>query len=265
MYEKYWELSEKPFENTPDPQFLYYSNQHREALARLYYAVQEKKGAAMLTGEMGCGKTLLSRTLINDLDAEKFQPALIINPTLTPLQMLGEIGIQLGGREVFRDRISMMDALWEILKTNRKNGKWSVIIIDEAQQIKRTDVFQELRMLLNYQVEREFLLTLILLGQPELRDRINRLRAFKQRISIRCHLGRLDPGEVSIYINHRLSVAGGQKPIFANDALELISEYSGGIPRSINNICDMCLLVGFIDKTKEIDEAIVERTVEELD
>ncbi len=185
MYEKYWELTEKPFENTPDPRFLYYSSQHREALARLFYAVQERKGAAMLTGEMGCGKTLLSRTLTSSLDEEKYLSAVIINPTLTPLQMLGEIGIQLGGREVFRDRISMMDALWEILKNNWKNGKWSIIIIDEAQQIKRTDVFQELRMLLNYQLEREFLLTLILLGQPELRDLINRLRAFYQRISIR--------------------------------------------------------------------------------
>lgn len=265
MYEKYWEFTEKPFENTPDPRFLYYSNQHREALARLFYAVQERKGAAMLTGEMGCGKTLLSRTLTNSLDEKKYLSAVIINPTLTPLQMLGEIGIQLGGREVFRDRISMMDALWEILKNNWKNGKWSVIIIDEAQQIKRTDVFQELRMLLNYQLEREFLLTLILLGQPELRDRINRLRAFKQRISIRCHLGRLEQSEVFSYIEHRLSVAGSKQPIFAKDALQLISEYSGGIPRNINNICDMCLLVGYIEKTKEIDAAIVERTVEELD
>ncbi|MDA2916337.1 AAA family ATPase [Nitrospinae bacterium AH_259_B05_G02_I21] len=265
MYEKYWELKEKPFENTPDPRFLYHSNQHREALARLFYAVQEKKGAAVLTGDMGCGKTLLSRALFSGLDKKKFLLALIVNPSLTPLQMWGEIGIQLGGKEVFLERVEMMDALGEVLKINHTNRKRSVIIIDEAQEIKQADVFQQLRLLLNYQLEQEFLLTLILLGQPELRDRINQVPPFKQRISVRCHLGPLDPSEVPAYINHRLAVAGGQKPIFAKEALDLISEHSGGVPRNINNICDICLLAGFIEKTKEIDRAIVERTVDELD
>lgn len=219
----------------------------------------------MLTGEFGCGKTLLSRALLNGLEEDQYQSALIINPTLTPLQLLGEIAFQLGAEESFRDRISMMDALGGILMNNHEKGKSSVIIIDEAQLIKRRDAFEELRVLLNYQVDQRFLLTLILLGPPELRDRINRLRALKQRISIRCHVGRLDRDEVASYINHRLMVAGRQEPLFTKSALDTITDYSGAVPRIINNICDMCLLIGFIEKAKKVDESSVEMAAEELE
>lgn len=264
MYEKYWGLLEKPFENTPDTRFLYLSPQHREALARLSYAVGENKGAALLTGEAGCGKTLLVRALLNELGQALYRAALINNPILTSLQLFGEIASQLGAGELFKDRTGVMDALGRALHHNHDTGRRCLVIIDEAHLIRGQDVFEELRVLLNYQLEREFLLTLVLLGRPELKDRIERLGPLKQRVSIRAHLGPLSREETSSYINHRLAVAGRREPAFTEAALDLAYEYSEGVPQRINNLCDMCLLGGFVGRAERIDAPEVEKTAEEL-
>lgn len=248
MYEEYWGLKEKPFENTPDPKFLYRSVQHEEALSRLLYAVREKKPAAMLTGEFGAGKTLLSRVLLNELSKDRYKVALIFNPKLSAIEFLQEIIFQLGEElSPSNSKRELLNSLNKILNNNFERYKDTVIVIDEAQSIEDNEIFEELRLLLNFQLNNATLLSLVLLGQPELFRKISSLPQFDQRIAIRYHLLHLSEQETREYILHRLSISAVQKErtFFSEDAIKLISQASAGIPRMINNICDMCLLAGF--------------------
>lgn len=265
MYEKYWELKEKPFENTPDPRFIYHSKKHEEALIRMLYAIKEEKGAAMLTGGYGSGKTLLSRIIIDELIQNKiYEVSLITYPKLNPIQFIQEIIYQLENSEIRSDEPALLHHLQERMYLNFKEGKRTVIIIDEAQIIKDQETFEELRLLLNFQLNNKFLLTLILIGQPELIKKINLIPQFEQRIGIKFHLDALDKNETIGYIHHRLSIAGRQEPIFTKEALDLIYNYSTGIPRKINNVCDIALLIGLGQEAKKIDETIVKYVIGDL-
>jgi len=267
MYEKYWGFKEKPFENTPDPRFLYYSSKHKEALMRFLYAVREKKGAAMLSGDYGSGKTLLSRVLMAKLLSEDdhYKVALIINPAIPKKDLLAEIVYQFG-QEITKvdSKSTLLRKLNDILYRNMSDKKHSVIIIDEAQAIKDASTFDELRLLLNFQLNEMFLLTLLLVGQPELKDKIDRIPQFKQRMSIRYHLGTLDLVETGEYIRHRCHIAGREEPLFPDKTLEIIYGASGGIPREINNICDMCLVIGLGNKANFIDEDIAFQVIRDI-
>lgn len=265
MYEGYWKLKEKPFENTPDPHFLYYSSKHEEALSRMFYAIREKKGAAMLTGEYGSGKTLLSRALLEEISHERYQTVLIFNPRIPAIEFLKEIVYQLGGNDTPDSKTKLLHTLNEILYSNRNENKSTVIAIDEAQAIEADETFEELRLLLNFQLDDMFLLTLILLGQPELKEKVDRIPQLRQRLSVRYHLMALDKKETEGYINHRLEVAGSHSAIFREETYDLIYEASEGIPRRINNICDMCLLVGFGLRADRIDEKIVKDVISDLE
>jgi general secretion pathway protein A len=244
MYEAHWQLNKKPFENTPDPDFFYYSQKHEEALSRLIYAVKERKGGTLITGEPGCGKTLLSRVLFKELDNERYHVSTIVNPRLSPLNLLQEIICQLDRGATYSSKTKLLRALNEILVFNRSVNRNTVIIVDEAQTIGHKNSFEELRLLLNFQSNDDFLLTLVLLGQPELKDKINNLPQFKQRFTVRYHLRALTEEESKDYILHRLITAGAQNLYFLDDATAEIYRFSGGVPRRINNICDMALLVG---------------------
>ncbi|HAH19986.1 MAG: hypothetical protein A2Y00_07240 [Omnitrophica WOR_2 bacterium GWF2_43_52] len=258
MYEEYWRLKEKPFENTPDPRFIYYSQRHEEALSRMLYAMRERKGAALLTGECGSGKTLLSRVLWQELQQEnRYRAAFILNPRLSSFEFVQEIFLQLSGTNAALTKIDLFHALHNVLYSNYDADKHSIIVIDEAQAISQEDIFEELRLLLNFQLNNSFLLTLILLGQPELKERIHTLPQLRQRIAIKYHLNALSKEETSGYIRHRLKVAGSKEPIFHEDSLEEIYRFSGGIPRRINNICDMALLIGYSKKLTGIDKKII--------
>lgn len=200
MYENYWGLKEKPFENTPDPRFIYYSQQHKEAIARMLYVVREHKGAALLTGEYGSGKTLLSRVLWHELQQEnKFQSVFILNPRLSGLEFIQEIVHQLGGRDVPPNKIELFHTLHKMLYANYNLGKHSVIVIDEAQAIEDRNIFEEVRLLLNFQLDNAFLLTIILLGQPELKYSVMSLPQFMQRMAVRYHLKAFDEQESKEY------------------------------------------------------------------
>lgn len=265
MYENYWGLREKPFENTPDPHFLYYSSQHEEALSRMLYAIRERKGAAMLTGEYGSGKTILSRAFLEELNNDDYQRVLIFNPKIPPIEFLQEIVYQLGGDDTARSKKKLLRNLNEILYNNRNKNKATIIVVDEAQAIKNKETFEELRLLLNFQLDDTFLLTLILVGQPELKEKVNMIPQLRQRLAIRYHLMALNKKETEEYIIHRLKVAGSSEPIFIKGSHELIYEASEGIPRRINNICDMCLLSGFGVKANKIDEGIAKDVVSDLE
>jgi len=270
MYEKYWELTEKPFENTPNPRFLYHSAQHEEGLYRLLYAVKEQKGAAVMTGVFGCGKTLLARTILKELGKDIYRIALLTNPQLSYVEFILAIANSLGakGLPIKKTEILanvVLESIDTILQNNMKDGKKTVVIIDEAHIIEDKEVWEGLRLLLNYQLEDRFLLTLLLLGQPELIANLDSNKQLSQRIAIRCHLANLDMDDASKYILHRLEVAGRKDRLFTDEAVKLIYDKSGGIPRRINHICDLALLTGFGRKEKTVDRSIVEEASKDLE
>ncbi len=263
MYLDYWGLQEYPFENVPDPKFMYLSQEYEEALIRLLYAVQRKKGCALLTGEIGCGKTTLSRLLIQKLSDTDYDIGLITNPGLEPLEFLKEITYQFG----LNPRSNLKVDLWNIIKTrmieNEKMSKSTVLIIDEAQLISK-ETFEEIRLLLNFQLRDRFLLTLILIGQPELRETIHDIKQLDQRIAIKYHLDAMMAQEVHEYIGFRLKKAGATKKIFMEDALQEIFLASEGVPRKINNICDMSLMIGFISNVHIIDASMIRKVIKDM-
>ncbi|GJQ60327.1 MAG: AAA family ATPase [Candidatus Scalindua sp. AMX11] len=261
MYEKYWNLNTLPFENVPDPRFLYRSEKHEEALMRLVYAAQTQKGAAMLTGNIGCGKTTTCRTFIQSLPVSEYEIGLIANPMLSPIDFLSEILYQLGSQKNADTKTELIHLLNEEILNNLENGKKTLLIIDEAQAIENNSTLEELRLLLNFQLNDRFLLTLILIGQPELLEHVAKLKQLDSRISIRYHLSPFELEDTREYIIFRLKIAGIKRDIITPDAIEKIHTYSGGVPRNINNICDLCLLIGFSIKSTLIDSQIVEKVI----
>lgn len=261
MYEAYWGLSEPPFDNSPNPKFFYLSPEHEEALIRMVYAVKQRKGAAMLTGEYGCGKTTLSRALLQRLEAEKYEVGLLTNPAWSQADFLREVLYQLGVETQEKGKPELLHMLNDIFYRNFKSGKDTVIIVDEAQLIEDEAIFEELRLLLNFQLDDRFLVTLLLIGSPELRDKIRRLRHLDQRIAIRYHLNTLDHHHTTAYIEHRLKMAGQGRHLFTPEAVKLIFDFTRGTPREINNLCDICLLLGYSRRMNEIDERVVAEVI----
>jgi len=267
MYKEYWGFQEKPFENTPDPKFIYYSPQHLEALTRLLYTVVERKSAAILTGEYGSGKTLIGRIITNRLmeEEKKYNIALIVNPAISSFQMLKEILYQLGG-EIEKDsaKTDILNRLNEILYKNMTENRHTVIIIDEAQAIESKRVFEEIRLLLNFQTDDRFLLTLLLLGQPDLKGKVSKIPQLEQRFAVKYHLKRLTLDETVNYIQHRCLVASKKERIFTDLAYQSIYKSSLGIPRKINNLCDISLMLGYSKKLDKIDEDVTRAVGEDL-
>src|SRR5437870_9379609 len=263
MYEAYWELSEPPFDNSPNPKFFYLSPEHEEALVRLVYTVRHRKGCGMLTGEYGCGKTTLSRALIQRLEAERYEIGLLTNPSWTAIDFLREMLYQLGVETEEKRKPELMHLLNDLFFRNFQAGRDTVVIVDEAQLIDDDAVFEELRLLLNFQTDERFLVTLLLIGSPELAAKVRRLKHLDQRIAIRYHLNTLDDAHSAAYIAHRLQMAGQSRPIFTEAAVKLIFDFTRGTPREINNICDIALLVGYSKKATAIDERIIAEVIKD--
>ncbi len=263
MYLEHWGLKRFPFENVPDPDFMYYSSEHEEALARLLYGVQGNKGIVMITGEIGSGKTTLSKVFMEQVNNGKFDIGLMANPTFEPLDFLKEVLQQFGIHADTDSKSDILDLLNERMLENMKQDKITLLIIDEAQLIFR-DTFEEIRLLLNFQLNDRFLLTLIIFGQPELRGIVKSIKQLDQRIAIRYHLNPLSFDETKQYVEFRLQTAGSTRNIFDQQAVDEVFKYSEGIPRLINNVCDMSLLAGFIAKTQIVDNLIVKKVREYL-
>jgi len=256
MFEEFFGLSAKPFGKTPDPSFLYESRQHREALARLEYSVDEKE-LALLTGDIGSGKTTLSRALIDRIgDARPV--VLLINPRLTPVQLLRSIarGLEL---EPARFRNELLDQLHTRLYELYEQKREPVLILDEAQLIPSKATFDEIRLLTNFQLDDQNLLSVVLVGQPELEARLDRdaYAPLRQRIGMRYSLGPLSLEETFLYIEHRIRVAGGARNPFSVEAMREIHERSGGIPRLINTLATTALLDAFGEDSETIEPARV--------
>ncbi|MBU4198351.1 MAG: AAA family ATPase [Verrucomicrobia bacterium] len=269
MYEEYWKLNNRPFHNTPDPKFFYHSVQHDEALMKLTYAVTENMGAALLTGAYGCGKTLLSRVLLQQLGKSNVSKSCIAQPGMAPLDLLRSIARAMTETPLSADRSNLVaDAMLEIiekaLQENRRDGKHTVLIIDEAHMLDNEAVLEMLRLLLNVQSHDEFLLTLLFLGHLELAERVAGLKQFAQRIPITCTLHHFDSADTARYIQSRLAVAGRADPLFQEEALNLIHRNSGGIPRRINTLCDVSLALGYAQKSGRIDTNLVLEAAEKF-
>ncbi len=266
MYLQYYQLRELPFNITPDPRFLFLSGKHQEALNHLLFGIRERKGFIELTGEVGAGKTTICRKLLEEL-GPKYRTALILNPCLSTTQLLRAVVTELnvGIRKV--DRLSCLAALNEFVLDQAKQGNDVVVIIDEAQNLSN-ELLEQVRLLSNLETDHQKLMQIVLMGQPELREKLAQpgLRQLRQRITVRYHLGPLDLSETAYYIQHRLTLAGANgKPRFDEGAVKLVYKYSRGIPRLINSICDKTLLAGFVTQSDAITRKLVNLAIEELE
>ena len=264
MYEDFYGFRERPFHVTADPAFIYPSQHHQEAMAHLTYGIQQRLGFLVITGEVGTGKTTLAKALVEQLQAPT-KTALILNPALSASQLLRAILRDFGGQQNGHSKVSTMrgqllEAIERFLLEQADLGAAVVLIIDEAQALS-TSALENVRLLSNVETPKAKLLQIVLVGQPELDQRLNadpRLRALRQRIAIRYHIPPLDENEVAAYIQHRIQIAGAKHaPRFTGEAITSIARTSQGIPGRINRICDQALLAGFIRESYVIDETMV--------
>jgi len=266
MYTKFFGLTEKPFAITPDPRYLFMSQQHSEALAHLVYGISESGGFIQLTGEVGTGKTTLVRTVLGRLPAE-VDVALILNPQLTSLEFLFAICEELSTPppEDKGSAKSLVDTLNRHLLAAHARGRRTILLVDEAQNLS-PDVLEQLRLLTNLETAKQKLLQIILIAQPELRDILARddLRQLAQRVTGRYHLEPLSRQESGLYIDHRLKVAGALGEIFDDAAKQEVFNLSGGVPRIINVICDRAMLGAYSRETRKIGKSLVEKAAAEV-
>lgn len=266
MYLEYYGLKEPPFTITPNPRFLFFSGKHREAFNHLLYGIRERKGFVQLTGEVGAGKTTLCRALLEQL-GENFSTALILNPVLSVDELVKAVAMEFGLVVRGMDRLEIVAVINDFLLRQMADGRETVLIIDEAQDL-TDELLEQVRLLSNLETDDRKLLQIVLMGQPELRDRLNahNLRQLRQRITVRYHLKPLKRLEVAQYVQHRLQVSGSQgAPYFTQMALWRIYRYSKGIPRLVNAVCDKALLAGFVEQRDRIDYRIVGRALRELE
>ncbi len=266
MYLNFYGLREAPFGPTPDPRFLFQSKRHREALAQLIYGVAERKGFIVLTGEIGTGKTTLLRALLGRLDADA--PVAYVHNSALPIEGLLEYVLEDWGiKSAAANQAQRLVELNEFLIEQHREGRSPVLVIDEAQNLS-VETLEAVRLLSNFETTREKLIQIVLVGQPELRDTLSRpeLRQLKQRIGLRCHIGPLSAEETRAYVRHRLRVAGAADVgLFTDAAVQRIAEYSRGVPRVINIVCDHCLLSGYADSKRRIEARAVDDAVAYLE
>ena len=265
MYLEFLGLRERPFSITADPAFLYLSRRHREALSHMVYGVRERKGFVEITGEIGTGKTTLCKALLRHLDPET-KTALILQPTFSELQLLQAVVQDFGMHPIRPNRLGLFNQLNQFLLEQAERGHNIVLVIDEAQKLSFR-LLEQIRMLSNLETDKQKLIQIVLVGQPQLRQTLDlpALEQLRQRIGVRYHMTPLERDELHTYIEHRLRIAGSDGTLeWASEAVEEVYQRSQGIPRLINHLCDRCLLACYVLRTKRVDRELVRRSYQEL-
>ncbi len=265
MYTEFYGLQEKPFALVPDPKYLFLAAGHREALAHLLYAIEEGEGFVEIVGQVGTGKTTLCRTLLDRVGSD-VEIAFIFNPSSSEVELLASICREFGLPTAARSRVELSEALNRFLLERKAVGRRALLVIDEAQNLE-PDVLEQIRLLSNLETEREKLIHIVLIGQPELEENLKRedLRQLRQRVTVRWNLQPFDRNEVRDYLEHRLRIAGLQKPdLFTAGAIRAIYRATRGIPRLINAIADRALLAGYSKGRRQIDARLVNEAAKEL-
>lgn len=266
MYTEFFNLKTKPFELVPNPDFLFMSRSHRRAITYLEYGIREKSGFILLTGEVGSGKTTLIRNLIKGLNGKK-RLSKIFNTKVSSEQLIAMINEDFGLEVQGKDKVTLLRDLNDFLIEQYSKGSHSILVIDEAQGLS-PELLEEVRMLSNLETDKSKLLQIILIGQPELRKTlaVPELRQLRQRISISCHLFPLTISETEEYIFHRLEIAGNREAAsFGDGVMEVIHNFSRGIPRLVNIICDFLLLSAHVEGTRELTSELAQEIVGELE
>ncbi len=265
MYEEFYGLSASPFSITPDPRYLFFSRRHREAFEHMLFGITQRKGFIQITGEVGTGKSTLCRAILEQL-REEYATALILNPVMTGIQLLRAILHEFGLPDRGNDRVRLMQRLNAFLLEKAQAGQDVVLFVDEAQDLS-DELLEEVRLLSNLETDNRKLLQIVLIGQNELKKKLDKpdLRQLRQRIIVRYHLGPIEREETEAYILHRLSIAGSNgRPTFTPAAFRAIHHQSRGVPRLINAICDKTLLAGYVEGRDHLGWPQVRRAVRDL-
>jgi type II secretory pathway predicted ATPase ExeA len=262
-YLQFYELSQEPFSNAPVSRFYYSSAQHAQALMRLTHAVSNMKGLAILVGDIGAGKTTLARRMLDSLPEEEYEAALlvIIHSGITASWLLKRIALQLGVESPSEDKLSQ---LYQRLVKIYEQGKKAVVLIDEAQMLSTREIMEEFRGLLNLEVPERKLLSFVFFGLPEIEDNLRLDPPLAQRVALKYRLEPLNAEATEAYIRHRLKLAGAARVPFSATALQRIHHHTRGTPRVINTLCDNLLFEGFVARTRELDERLVDLVARDL-
>ncbi|NUM33008.1 MAG: AAA family ATPase [Candidatus Brocadiae bacterium] len=259
MYEAYWNLNAKPFRNAVDRKFFFYGESYEEAYLRLLYTINESKGLLLLVGEGGCGKSFISKIFTKDMLEQGHKVALVTNPDLEPKEFLEEVLCEFGLDASNKSKGELLRELKRFLLESLKQGKHSVLIVDEAHLIQNEKTWEEIRLLLNMEEENRLLLSIIISGRPTVLDSIQKIPSLYERTGLQYRLKPLSCRETGEYIYFRMEKAGCSREIFTADGIKEVYAYSGGIPRKINNICDLSLLLGYGDNSIVVDQALVKK------
>lgn len=259
-YLEYYNLKEHPFTNVVDNKFYYNNPQHGDALVRLKYAIDTKRGLTVVIGDIGTGKTTLARRLLEELDEERYEAALlvIIHSSVSSEWLFRKFAMQLGSDDVSSsDKVELLGLIYRRLIEISESGKVAVLLMDEVQMLRSREIMEEFRGLLNMETSHGKLINLVLFGLPELEDVLSLDEPLKQRVAMKVALKPLSEDDARDYMKHRLRVAGASEEIFTDKAISGIYRYSTGVPRLINTICDNALLEGYLFKARQIDEPVI--------
>lgn len=266
MYEAYWGLRRKPFENNTDAKFYYPGESHQAALLKLRYVVENGRQGAVLTGAPGLGKSLVVQTLFRMLPSDMVRVHLVF-PQMPADQLLAYLALELSGRNAPSSRPSIEESVRSIQQTLRdlaQDGRQAVVVVDEAHLIVQAEAFETLRLLLNFEAQGKTPLTLLFAGQPSLLPLLDRHRDLEERLAVKCLLRPLDVDETIAYVHHRLQEAGAERAVFTEASLETLHHLAHGVPRQINRLCDLALLIGYAEEQSEIDVRAIEAVADEL-
>lgn len=267
MYENYWHFENKPFDNTSDPRFYYPGDTHQGALLKLRYAIENRRGGAVISGAAGLGKTMLIRALYRQLP-DQYQPRIhLVFPQMPPDQLLAYLADELTG-DVAEPSVPSVDTsvrrIGHALTENSHAGHHAVVAIDEAHLLHNMGTLETMRLLLNFEVDLQPSLTLLLVGQPPLLASLDRMPGLEERLGVKCLLRPLTEDETIAYVSHRITAAGSSHMVFDDSALKAIHAMSQGVPRRINRLCDLSLLIGFAEEHSIITEEQIESVSDEL-